>query len=228
MMTYNIGHFNYGVGVGLPSSIYAEKLNNYKNFLESCGCSIIGIQEYATYIDEAQTISSDTALFDLNYPKNGGQTNLWCALKSKYRFYNKESGSFGNRPYVAATMNVNGNPVYFLCVHLSPGAANASARVTEAQQIIQKVSNKTRYVIFGDFNPEPGEEDSLFSLFASENMNLANCGNFGKIVTYHNDPRYIIDNIITSSNITIENAYSLDVYSLLSSDHLPLIAQLRF
>lgn len=226
-MTYNIGHYDYGTGVGIPSVSYAEKLANYKSFFSEHGCHFLGLQEWAEYLDANQSQNSNNVLFNTYFPYNGGNTNLWCALKGKQLMYGLETGSLGNRPYVGAKTILNGKQVQLYSVHLSPGASNTSARITEAQQLIAKVANIPRYIILGDFNPEPGEEDSLYKLFTDEGMHIANCGDFGKIITYHNDNQYIIDNIITSQNIDIVNAFSLDVYSQLSSDHLPLVADLK-
>lgn len=226
VMTYNIGHYDYGTGVGIPSASYPTKLSNYQNFFSEHGCHLLGLQEWAEYLDANQTHKSNDVLFDTYFPYNGGNTNIWCALKGKQFMYGLESGNIGNRPYVGAKTILNGKVVQLYSVHFSPGAANASTRISEAQTLISKVANTPRYIIFGDFNPEPGEEDSLFKLFTDEGMNIANCGDFGKIITYHNDNRYIIDNIITSPNIDIVNAFSLDVYSQLSSDHIPFVADL--
>ena len=91
--------------------------------------------------------------------------------------------------------------------------------------------------MFGDFNPEPNEEDSLFGIFANAGYNLANCGWFGKYFTWSSvrsdldtgeatGTVYYLDNIITSSNIDIMSVEKYNIYSQLSSDHIPLMARL--
>ena len=228
IMTYNIGHYDYGLGVGLPSNIYAEKTENYQQYFDGCGCDIVGLQEWAEYLDQAQTVKSNPTIFNPYFPSNGGNTDIWCALKgNNILFYDRQAGSINNRPYVKAKTIINKHVVSVYSVHFSPGANNASARVTEANALLQMVASEKYFIICGDFNPEPSDEDSLFALFTAQGLHLANCGSFGKFSTWHNNSSYHIDNIITSSNINILSVKADDVYSKLSSDHIPLIADIQ-
>lgn len=228
IMTYNLGHFYYGTEIGLPSNIYAEKVENYKQYLDGCDCDILGLQEWTEYIDRSQTIKSNPTIFNECYPSNGGNTDIWCALKGKNTlFFSQETGTINGRKYVKAKTIVNRKTISVYSVHFTPGANNASARVTEAQALIAMVASENYFIICGDFNPEPSDEDSLFALFTAEGMHLANCGSFGKLSTWHNNSSYHIDNIITSQNINILSVKADDVYSKLSSDHIPLIADIQ-
>lgn len=228
-MTYNMGHYDYGDGLGIPDNIYADKVANYKSFFNSCGCDIIGLQEWYQYLDKHQLVNSNTELFNRYFPYNGGNTDIWCALKGKTLLYDLTSGNINGRPYIGCKVMSKKGPIQLLSVHFTPGdgAARVQDRIDEANAVIAMVSGSPRYIIFGDFNPRAGEEDALYSIFTNAGMNIANCGAFGKFSTWHNDTNYIYDNIITSANISITNVYMPNVYNDLSSDHQPLIAELH-
>lgn len=242
VMTYNIGHFGYGTGTGIPDNLYDEKLINYRRFFAEQNCDIVGLQEFDTYIDQSLTKRSNDELFNKLYPYYW-DTGSWESLKSKLplNWRNTKQLSTG-RYYVDAYTTINGKVVYLINVHLTVGNSEEAAqtRADEAREIIGLLADKERFVIFGDFNPEPGEEDSLFKIFSDAGYNLANCGWFGKFITWSSnradldtddpptgDRLYYIDNIITSSNITIENVERLTVFSKLSSDHIPIKARLK-
>lgn len=168
-------------------------------------------------------------------------------MKSKYPFAYSGYGQLvtSSRWYVYAFVQIGEKNVYLLNVHLSVGADSASVdkRIAEANEIIGMIKDgddfKHSCIIFGDFNPEPGEEDTLFKVFADAGCNIANCGWFGKYFTWARNREdldtgvptgtvYYIDNIITSPDITIVSVEALRVFSELVSDHIPLKAHLSF
>ena len=129
--------------------------------------------------------------------------------------------------------------IYLLNVHLSPGhdAAAKAKRATEIQDVLDLVDGKEYFIIFGDFNPEPDEYETLFANFTSEGYNIANNGFFGDFWTWSTNSgdfssdtpsgtTYVIDNIITSSNIRINYVEKVNTYADLTSDHIPLVAGL--
>jgi endonuclease/exonuclease/phosphatase family metal-dependent hydrolase len=169
--------------------------------------------------------------------------SYWECFKTKFPVDWREINHLPStdRYYISEYITINGKVVYLINVHLTPGtsAEHAQKRIGEANDILDILADKEYFIMFGDFNPEPGEEDSLFKIFSDAGYNLANCGWFGKYYTWSttrsdldtDDPPqgtvYYIDNIITSSNITIENVERLTVFSKLSSDHIPIKARLR-
>lgn len=237
VMTYNMGHYNYGTGVGLPSSIYDEKLINYRRFFGEQNCDIVGIQEYDTRMDEANTIWADDVLWDYYYPYEQ-TTGSHTALKTKLPLVNSKYDQLSTGRYYCEGW-LNG--IYVLSVHLSVGTQNTQTRLDEADEIIANLlDGKETFIMFGDFNPEPSEEDALYKKFTDEGYNIANCGWFGKYYSWSNNRAdfdnydhptgtklYYLDNIIVSSNIKINNVYPLpSAYSKLSSDHIPIVAEL--
>lgn len=245
VMTYNIGHFGYGVSTGIPDNVYDEKLINYRRFFAEQNCDIVGMQEFTTSISQDGSKNANDELFDYLYPNSySWSMSNWECFKTKipvdWREINKLPTT--ERYYISEYITINGKVVYLINVHLTPGtsAEHVQKRIDEANDILDILADKERFIMFGDFNPEPGEEDSLFKIFSDAGYNLANCGWFGKFLTWSSnradldtdDPPtgerlYYIDNIITSSNITIENVERLTVFSKLSSDHIPIRARLR-
>lgn len=234
--TYNVGGYHYGTGYGIPADEYDEKLIGWRRVIADLEADVLGMQEYDTRMDEANTIWSNDALWDHFYgyeATTGSQT----ALKSKpimsyYTIGQLSTGRYYCSGYIAG--------IFILSVHLSVGANNASTRITEAQEIINMVASHDKFIIFGDFNPEVGEEDALYKKFTDAGMKLCNCGFFGKYYTWSSNREdfddyenptgtlWYIDNIIVSNNIDILNAYPMPAaYKMASSDHIPFIAELK-
>ena len=240
VMTYNVGHYDYGTGMGLPSNIYDEKLRNYRRFLGNQNVDVIGIQEYDSWMNDADTeenaIFANDVLWDHFYPYRV-DTGSWGSIKSKEFAYwtYKEQLSTG-RWYVRAYIN----GILLISVHLSVGTSNTQTRITEANEIVSILQNEERFILFGDFNCEPGEEDALYSVFTSQNYKIANRGFFGDYYTWssartdfshYDNPTgqlYYIDNIIVSDNINIVDVYPIpEAYDICTSDHIPFVAELE-
>lgn len=235
VMTYNIGGFDYGRGWGIPSEIYDEKLINYRRFFGLQDCDVIGIQEY-NYVDDDRTVTPTSAIFDHFYGYNQGVMG-YTYLFSRYGINSAGNGTLttSGRKYSYAYINVNGKEVYLLDVHLNP--LDAAERLLEADDVLALVAGKERFVVFGDFNPNPNEEDTLYKKFTDAGYQVANCGWFGKYWTWSSNSGdftsdapptgtvYYIDNIIT--NMNIEYVERLNVYADLSSDHIPIKARIK-
>ena len=236
VMSYNLGHYAYGTGMGLPSNIYNEKLTNYRRFFGKELPDVCGFQEYDSRMDEENTVYSRDVLWDYFYKNSyytGTQEAIYSNLNLSFGAYKELTTG---RPYV----EMYGNGIYLISVHLSVGANNASTRLAEAREIVNIVSQYERFIIFGDFNPEPGEEGTLFKVFTDAGLNIANCGFFGKFYTWtsnradfddYDNPTgnlWYIDNIITSNNIKISSVRPIpEAFGLLASDHIPIVAELE-
>ncbi len=234
--TYNVGGYHYGTGYGIPADEYDEKLIGWRRVIADLEADVLGMQEYDTRMDEANTIWSNDALWSHFYG-NEVVTGSQTALKSKpimsyYTIGQLSTGRYYCTGYIAG--------IFIISVHLSVGAANASVRLGEAQEIIDIVSSHDKYIIMGDFNPEIGEEDTLYKKFTDAGMKLCNCGFFGKYYTWSSNRAdfddyehptgqlWYVDNIIVSNNIDILNAYPMpEAYRTASSDHIPFIAELK-
>ena len=236
VMTYNVGHYNYGTGVGLPAEIYDAKVIHYRRFFGAADCDIVGMQEYDSRMDAENQIWASDALWDYYYPYSVN-TGTQTALKSKTKI---QDGAYHQlstgRYYVDGYID----GIYVISVHLTVGTSSTQTRLDEAAEIVALLDGKKSFIICGDFNCEPGEEDDLYNVFINAGCTVANCGWFGQYYTWSNNRAdfddydnptgtklYYLANIIVSPNIFINNVYSVpEAYGKLSSDHIPLIADL--
>lgn len=246
VMTYNVGHWGYGTASGIPSDIYDEKLLNLRHFFAKEKADVIGMQEFNGNIDREGTIRTNNVLFDAFYPYKQ-DTGMWESIKSKYPFaFSGNAQMTDDRWYSYALTQIGEKQIYLLCVHLIPNLNHedrSADRLAEAQEIISMIKTGDSFnystIVFGDFNPEPDEEDELYKVFTDAGMSIANCGWFGKMFTaatnrsdletgIATDKVWYIDNVIVSPDISIVNANPLYVYSDLVSDHIPLKVDLSF
>lgn len=237
VMSYNLGHYHYGVGWGIPEEVFDEKLANYRKFFGDQKLDVLGAQEYDSRIDAEETIWAHDILWDHYFPYNkhtGAQTAVLTNHFIDYT-YNKQLSS--GKYYTEALYY----GIYLISVHLTVGEGNEATRLQEAAEIVQICQQHDKYIIFGDFNAEPGEEDDLYAVFTEAGMKLANCGWFGKFYTWSNNyddynhydnptgtKLYYIDNVICSPNMEIYDAYPVpEAYAQLTSDHIPFVAYVR-
>lgn len=239
VMTFNVGKWNYGSTAGIPSASYSEKLLNYRRFFGEQDCDVVGLQEFDRLIDDAQTIDARDALF-YHWYQNSEISGSWEAVFSKYPISGGGTHQIWvDRYYVDTYMQFGEKVIYLLNVHLSPGhdGAAKTTRASQAQDVINLLAGHDDFILFGDFNPEPDEYETLFGLFADAGYNIANAGFFGDFWTWSTDRDdfetdtpsgtvYVIDNIITSANIKINSVKKVNTYSELTSDHIPIIAEL--
>ena len=239
VMTYNIGNFSYGVSPHYLANDYAEKLANYKKFFAEQKCDIVGLQEMNKYLDgeTSGNVTSNDAIFSYLYPYYS-DTDNWTCIKSKYKLDGVGRGAFvaSSRTYAFATINIYGKSIFLLCVHTTPNAGTEqdALRAQEVAEIISLVSDKDYFIVFGDFN---AQTTALFDSFTTQGFHIANGGYlpFEWTYSYNSEDfstdtpstqiRYF-DNIVTSSNITIDFSERLNVYAELSSDHIPFVAYL--
>ena len=235
VMTYNIGKFSYGVAPdGLTSDNYDEKISNYRKFFASQKCDIIGLQECNTYVDAARMHKTNETLFAPLY-KYCFDAIDWTCIKSKHKLSNTGTGVFtaSNRIYTYGDITIGGRTVFIICVHFSYIVEDVDVRKAEFAELQTLLNGKEYFIVFGDFNVRTTNEFDNIT-----NVNFANGGYLGWNWTYsytvddfdyYDDPtsniRYF-DNILVSRNIVIENSEVLNVHDKLSSDHLPVVADL--
>ena len=241
VMTYNLGRYSYGSEPwGLNDNNYDEKLTNYRRFFGKEKCDIVCLQEWDRVIKYGSPdIESDTVLFSHWYDYNQNSGN-WTAIKSKYWMQNDNLKQLTDgRYYSEGNITVGDKCIYVLDVHLSPGfdETGVNTRYAEVTEVLGLVEDKERFIICGDFNPNPDEYHSMYQRFIDAGYNVANGGFFGDFWTWTTNRAdfdsdtptgtlYYVDNIITSANIDIISAERVNVYDQLSSDHIPIIAEL--
>lgn len=229
IMSYNVGKFSYGIGNGYADSdTLSEKIKTTKRFFGGISADIIGLQEKKNGFDANNTVDSNIEIFNYLYPyveSRDLSTLAWDVLeiRSKYAISNGGWGKLStDRNYIYGTVNIYGRNIYLLNVHLDP--FSLEKRNAERNEILSILSNKEYFILTGDFNALSGVEE--FKPFKEKGYNVANSGYFENFQTTTTEGQ-CLDNIITSSNIKIENVYvSTEAYEMCSSNHYPIIADL--
>ena len=229
VMSYNLGKWSYGVGGGYEdTSTLFEKLKTTRRFFGKINADIVGMQEKRNGFDKDNTINANTEIIEHWYPyfATRDATKLtWDVpeIRSKYKIVDGGYGKLStDRNYTYGYVELYGKRVFLLNVHLDP--FSAEKRATERAEVLQILADKKWFIMTGDFNAIDGESE--YADWVSQGYNIANGGFFGNYITTHGVEQ-MIDNIITSNNIRIDNVeVHSEAYDMCSSDHLPIVADL--
>ena len=222
-----------GSSGGLSHDV-AEKIANYNTFFSEQDADILTLQEYTQYIDSNQQYASETAIFD-NHFDYSSYTENELIIQSKYNFTNSAFSylhTSGDHPSkcVYGTTTINGIS-FTLVTAVLHYQASLEEKLRALNKLVNVILPSSGNVIIGmDTNVVSKEEaDELKSYLADNGINSANWTEFGYLETYNlNWSGYrCIDNIFFRGNIEIDGfTVPYDVYSDLSSDHYPVIANL--
>lgn len=149
------------------------------------------------------------------------------------------------RSYHKTYIEVNGKKIAVFNTHLDVSASrsteNVQYKVLQSRELCEIVAKEEYFILLGDFNTTcmgVYEDDYVNQLkpFVDAGFHLANCSEFGFDITWYatsskDGEKYPTDNIITSANITINDAV-VDYQKADNNpngqilDHMPLIAYL--
>lgn len=241
VMQYNTGNWYIGSGTNVPSDKEAEYYALQNGIIQSESADILCLNEYWNQFSANRTALS---LLNQYYPyieiRDGDTQYYGHAICSKYPIESYVTNAYSTdlrRYYDKALINVNGKRINVICTHLSP--SSHTLREVEARELFDYAETLDNFIICGDFNiPVTSVTDSEYiaeyKQFVDAGCHLANGGNFGFMVTCSDEPTGTwtgcIDNIITSANINITDAY-VDTTKLTDAiadkvDHMPVIAEL--
>mgnify|MGYP001159187152 CR=1 FL=1 len=234
IMSYNVHH-----GVGMDDELDLARI---AQIIMSEGIEVAGLQEVDKYFgersghqDQAKEIADMLGYHycygaNVEYgqvPETNKTRQYGTAIISKHSiisFENTLLSSFGEeqRGILKATINYEDTPIHVYNTHL---ALNEDQRATQIKEIIQIMSKeKGPKVLLGDFNMEPTlpswqyliKETGFTDCFAD----VQNADTFPST-----NPNKRIDFLLINDKLTCTKAH---VVHSLASDHLPLIAQLKF
>lgn len=240
VMSFNVGSW-YGYADYVPDAETETYYSMYDHIFESQNADVVGIQEYCSRFGT----SSGLTLLQSNYeyvyaldrttnPSKAGKANA-----SKIELSNNNEVVFTNnsgeeRSFLVSTFHSKGKTIYFLNTHLS---LTASENLAQLQELIDYVENKEYWIMTGDFNVRfDTAESEAYTTHIQPFLNLgyhvANGADFGFLRTFYSgNEGHCVDNIYTSANIDILDAY-VDETKLNATlpngiDHVPLIAELQ-
>lgn len=242
VMTYNVGQWYIGSGTNVPADKDAEYYALQNGMIANADADILFLCEYWDTFSQA----GRTALSMLSqyYPyietRNGGSGYYGRAICSKYPLSNYTHHAFSNessRYYDSVSVTIGGTSLKLVVTHLSTDASKRSVQIGE---LITFLSSQDMFICAGDFNPlticngvttEADDYTNIIMPLLNAGFHLANCST--RFMYTYNDDTWngCLDNIVTSSNITIEDAY-VDETKLTDGigdkvDHMPLIAELQ-
>ena len=241
---YNIGHFHYGTGTGIPDDGYANKVYNYKKLFTDNKPDVQILCEFTDQLKESDpSISANSVLFNPIFPFSTSLTTRWNEIKSIYPLNSVKSNYIldpidypNSKPYVIATVDLGGKRVTICAVHFlavlpddSPFPDLPSARAYELSEILNVLTDYPDVIIAGDFNAATEEEEATVkTTLNTANYTTCNLGYLGRIPTWnYTTPSKVLDMIAFKGSIKMNDYKVLSVQgTLLTSDHLPTFADL--
>ena len=231
VMSYNCGGWYNGSGTVIPPEDFDEYIDANNAIIKRYLPDIMCIQEYHTNVALGKT--ADDYILNKFYKNketaNGNTTYQGKAICSNRTIEDFETITFTDsdvgqtRDYAKCYMYLNGRKVCIISAHLS---LDDSACESNCDELLAAIQNEPYFIICMDANVNTVDHSTPLYIntikkFVDAGYNVANDGDY---VTY--PPTTALDEIITSSNITIKSAMAdTQKYDLSQgSDHYPLIA----
>lgn len=232
---YNIGKFNWGQDGGLSTNV-DEKIANYKRFFGEVNPDVMLFAELSEYIDSGETYETDSTLTDPLFSKKADfhecavRTNLISTSKidSDGGKYLRDNNSDYSGSVSRVSCMINNKKTIFAGGFLRV-LSSASSRAEAFQNFLTEISDYEYAVLYLDTNVgDETERANIYNIATNAGYTVANGGYFGTVDTLVPTSAYKkIDNIFVKGNIKIKNFYAAsDEYDNLSSDHIPIIADL--
>lgn len=249
IMQYNVGSWYDGSHDNVPSAKDTEYYNLQNGMIQADDPDILCLEEYTK--EFSKTGRTAKSILEQYFPyihEQGGDSatvTTGRCIASKYPISNytthQYSTSGSPRYYDSCTITIGKMPITVVVTHLNYNADNNTARIGQLTELISYLQTQTRFICCGDFNMIDCKSTSGADYIAmmipllNAGFHCANCSDNGFLVTYSDEPTGTwtgcLDNIVTSSNITITDAY-VDETKLTDgisdrTDHMPLIAELQ-
>ena len=244
VMSYNVGGWYIGSGSNVPASKKAEYLALQTGMIIGNDPDVLCIQEYLPNFSSDGT-SALEMLQELFPYVHAVPSGTWYgrAICSKYPISNYTQRQYtvdSSRYFDSCTITFGSIPVTFVTTHL---ALSQSNRNPEISQLITYLQTLDRFVACGDYNSMIVDDSANVESeayadnvkpFVDKGFHTANYDEFGFMITCvdrSNGTNYYLDNVYTSANIDILNAYvdETKLHDLIDDpiDHMPFIATLQ-
>lgn len=245
IMSYNVGEWYYGDGDNVPADKDELYYALQNGMIQRNDPDVLCIQEYWKIFSKTgrTALSMLQQYFPYIHEEGGASGYYGHCVCSKYPISNYTVRKYtdnNQRYYDSCTVTVNGIPITIVNTHLDLTQAK---RDLEIQELISYLRTQNRFVACGDYNtgitPTSANVESTAYInnvkpFIDAGFNTANFGNFGFLLTCvdrNNQTHYYLDNIYTSGNISVSDAYVDDtkLSDLIDDpiDHMPLVADIE-
>lgn len=231
--TFNMAR-DYASLTGADAAGIQAQILNYLNFIGQYDPDVIQAQEAGgEYWDDGSTKNMNTTVFNRKYifsrwPMHNRKT--WSKFNLSEPTYTVMNATYDGktRAYTKMYLHVDGKVICLLNAHCEYEGTFAECRQLQFQELATEMGNHEYCILCGDFNAYDASEFDEFSGF-----NMVNCGEYGEIDTwligqdYPGYPFKAMDNIITTTNIKIQNVVRGPYDFSNFSDHAPLMADLQ-
>lgn len=250
VMDYNVGQWYYGGHVVVPADKDAEYYALQNGMIQANNPDILVMEEYLTQF--SATGRSALTMLQQYFPYiheenavSSVSSGAGRCIASKYPITNYVTHQYTQagspRYYDSCTITVDGIPITVVVTHLNYNASSDTSRINQLNELKTFCQAQERFIACGDLNTldckstSGADYQSMIVPLLNAGFHLANCSDFGFLVTYSDEPvgtyTGCLDNIITSSNIVVTDAY-VDTTKLTDglterTDHMPLIAELQ-
>lgn len=243
VMTYNVGGWYDGSGTNVPSDKDAVYYALQNGMIESNNPDILCLQEYWNTFSKAgrTALSLLQQYFPYIQAQNGNSQYFGRCVCSKYPISNYTVRTYANdsnRYYDSCTITVNGVSITVTNTHTA--VESQDKRDPEVAQLVAYLQTQPMFIAFGDYNTAITTDDKTAEAwiknikpYLDAGFHVANCDDefyYTSSAYPDTDWNGCLDNIITSSNITILSAEVDETkrHDSLSEriDHMPFIANL--
>lgn len=226
--TYNVGHFNQGKLGGYQGTDVREALQRWQKWTRDQKFDIFLIQEWNRFFDKDGKISAaDEILKPLYSSITFGQENtyIYNGVATNFKTSNFRQVPLTHKSYYITQVDWewNGKTIVLMSVHVPWQKDSHASSITA---LIEELKKHEYFICAGDLNAPDADvlkiRDAGFRVAngGDEGWHCTSAKRFGT-----SEPNQNIDNIVTSSNITIRKVEAPHP-GLNDEDHFPLTAEL--
>ncbi|WP_426311328.1 endonuclease/exonuclease/phosphatase family protein [Cellulosimicrobium sp. E-16] len=226
--------WNLHYGVSADPSV---RLDEMVATIEDSGADVVTLQEVSRGwvlgggADMATYLARETGMRVVFVPaadRQFGNALLWDPLRGDLDDVARHALPYGAGPQersaISATLDAAGVPVRVTSVHLQHREENTPTRLDQLETLLAAEPVEGAYVLAGDLNAEPGwDEITLLEEQGLESGQDA-AGNPDALTSPSVAPAHRIDWVLGSDDVTFR---SFEVLDVTTSDHRPLLAELR-
>ena len=244
VMEYNVGEWYIGNASIVPADKDAEYYALQNGMIASADPDIMLICENRQNFSQAgrTTLSVLSPYFPYIH-QQGNSGYMSRAICSKYPISNYATHDFGDgrdNYYDTCTVTIDGKEITLVVTHLLYSSGSQTVKLAQFATLMNYLATLDSFICGGDLNQldckstSGSDYTNMIVPILEAGYHCANCSDLGFLITYSDEPNGswngCLDNIITSSDISITSAY-VDTTKLADNiadkvDHMPLIAEL--
>lgn len=240
VLQWNLGHFSNGklTESEINHDEISEVIVNFRKVFESYSADLISLNEYSDIMGDyggKEYITRDILFYDYDYAYLGIQKNYSCnSLISSFQLQNVRYNSFlcnesaqithtslikaDDYYYISSLFHWHGKKINLISTHLAFDENNQLVAKAQIEELVDRYKDCEYVILCGDWN-SPSE---FYDIFINNGYQLANCDQYGQIITYPFLSR-CLDNIIVKG-IQINNVKTINTDL---SDHYPIICTIK-